>query len=99
MGVHETHCCRKHGCKYGDLDCPVAFGTHPGIKCEFCEEDEMYESEIEDELEIPHQDEKIIADYGAFIAEQLRHQYRMGVLQGLRIAREQVTKEKAKYGR
>lgn len=26
-GVHETHCCSKHGCKYGqDNDCPVALG-------------------------------------------------------------------------
>ena len=23
-GVHESHCCSKHGCKYGDVDCPVA---------------------------------------------------------------------------
>lgn len=23
-GVHETHCCLKHGCKYGENDkCPV----------------------------------------------------------------------------
>lgn len=22
-GVHETHCCLVHGCKYGDKDCPV----------------------------------------------------------------------------
>ena len=22
-GVHETHCCVLHGCKYGDDDCPV----------------------------------------------------------------------------
>jgi len=26
-GVHRTHCCIKHGCKYGDDDhCPVATG-------------------------------------------------------------------------
>jgi hypothetical protein len=25
--VHASHCCRKHGCKYGDDDCPVAAGT------------------------------------------------------------------------
>jgi hypothetical protein len=26
-GVHETHCCKKHGCKYGDYeDCPVCLG-------------------------------------------------------------------------
>lgn len=22
-GVHATHCCILHGCKYGDDDCPV----------------------------------------------------------------------------
>jgi len=22
-GVHAAHCCAKHGCKYGDEDCPV----------------------------------------------------------------------------
>jgi hypothetical protein len=24
IGVHRTHCCVLHGCKYGDKDCPVA---------------------------------------------------------------------------
>jgi len=23
IGVHRTHCCVIHGCKYGDPDCPV----------------------------------------------------------------------------
>lgn len=23
VGVHATHCCSKHGCKYGDSECPV----------------------------------------------------------------------------
>lgn len=26
IGVHQTHCCKKHGCKYGDKDCPVVTG-------------------------------------------------------------------------
>lgn len=26
-GVHETHCCKRHGCKYGEHDkCPVTLG-------------------------------------------------------------------------
>ena len=25
-GVHITHCCSKHGCKYNDKDCPVVLG-------------------------------------------------------------------------
>lgn len=23
---HETHCCKRHGCKYGDKDCPIVLG-------------------------------------------------------------------------
>jgi hypothetical protein len=26
IGVHASHCCKWHGCKYGDDDCPVANG-------------------------------------------------------------------------
>lgn len=59
----------------------------------------MFESAIEDDLEIPQQDEQIIASYGAFIAEQLRHQYRMGIVHGIRIAEQKIREEKAKYGR
>lgn len=25
-GVHQTHCCVMHGCKYGNSDCPVVTG-------------------------------------------------------------------------
>lgn len=36
-GVHETHCCFDHGCKYGDEDCPVSLGlTNQEYPCEFC---------------------------------------------------------------
>lgn len=39
-GVHQTHCCALHGCKYGDEDCPV---FEEKIKqeylCEFCSDD------------------------------------------------------------
>ena len=59
----------------------------------------MFETETDDDLAIPAQDESIIASYGAFIAEQLRHQYRMGVIRGLKLAAEKVRDEKAKYGR
>lgn len=35
--VHETHCCSEHGCKYGDIDCPVEIGLiKQRYKCEFC---------------------------------------------------------------
>ena len=38
-GVHESHCCPKHGCKYGDADCPVVLGLTDKHKenCEDCE--------------------------------------------------------------
>jgi hypothetical protein len=36
-GVHATHCCVIHGCKYGDTDCPVTLGTVSQVyHCEFC---------------------------------------------------------------
>jgi len=36
FGVHDTHCCVHHGCKYGDDDCPVEHGISEGIRCESC---------------------------------------------------------------
>jgi hypothetical protein len=37
MGVHESHCCIEHGCKYGDDDCPVSNGvTKQSYTCESC---------------------------------------------------------------
>lgn len=36
-GVHDKHCCKKHGCKYFDPECPVEFGSLLGIYCEDCE--------------------------------------------------------------
>ena len=40
-GVHETHCCPKHGCKYGDDSCPVMLGltNKHNENCEGCEND------------------------------------------------------------
>lgn len=36
-GVHETHCCEEHGCKYGNEDCPVVIGLiKQRYRCEFC---------------------------------------------------------------
>ena len=36
-GVHQSHCCKLHGCKYGDKDCPIEQGriTQDG-PCESC---------------------------------------------------------------
>ena len=36
-GVHRTHCCVIHGCKYGDLECPVEKGIiKQDYPCESC---------------------------------------------------------------
>lgn len=41
FGVHITHCCSVHGCKYGDRDCPV-YNKDESIKplpvCDDCKE-------------------------------------------------------------
>lgn len=40
IGVHISHCCKWHGCKYGDLDCPVVNGeVEQEYLCEDCYED------------------------------------------------------------
>ena len=36
-GVHESHCCKLEGCKYGAKDCPVVLGlTAQESECEEC---------------------------------------------------------------
>ena len=38
-GVHEGHCCSKHGCKYGYIDCPVQNKlVEQKYPCEYCNE-------------------------------------------------------------
>lgn len=40
-GVHIHHCCENHGCKYGDIDCPVVLNLiKQKYPCEFCGDDE-----------------------------------------------------------
>ena len=35
--VHMTHCCIKHGCKYGDEECPIVLGLIKQLyQCEEC---------------------------------------------------------------
>lgn len=49
-GVHQTHCCIIHGCKYGDEDCPVVSGEiKQAYPCEYCS-DENEENYIAREL-------------------------------------------------
>jgi len=43
IGVHRAHCCRLHGCKYGDEDCPVAKGeVNQFFPCEACGQDGIF---------------------------------------------------------
>jgi hypothetical protein len=38
-GVHITHCCALHGCKYSDQNCPVAARRAPqAYLCELCDD-------------------------------------------------------------
>jgi hypothetical protein len=47
-GTHRTHCCAKHGCKYGSPGCPVVSGELvQDYPCEVCGDDE-------DDEEGPH---------------------------------------------
>lgn len=40
IGQHMHHCCRKHGCKYGDHDCPVADGSsEQKFPCDLCNDE------------------------------------------------------------
>jgi hypothetical protein len=40
VGVHKSHCCKWHGCKYGDKNCPVVSGEEMQLYlCEDCYED------------------------------------------------------------
>lgn len=37
IGVHATHCCILHGCKYGEKDCPVTNGKITQVyPCQDC---------------------------------------------------------------
>lgn len=37
FGVHKAHCCVKHGCKYGEPDCPVVNQiVEQSYTCEEC---------------------------------------------------------------
>ncbi len=42
-GVHRTHCCVIHGCKYGDFECPVEKGMiKQDYPCESCSEGDRH---------------------------------------------------------
>ena len=51
IGIHISHCCAIHGCKYGNTDCPVenklVMQKYP---CEYCEEQGI--NSIEDVIKV-----------------------------------------------
>jgi hypothetical protein len=56
MNAHSTHCCPKHGCKYGDPGCPIYFGEElpyyfGNNGCEICEYTETKKEELETRLD------------------------------------------------
>lgn len=50
-GVHTSHCCHEHGCKYApheedEASCPVMTGAlRQEFPCEYCEQDEKEKDE------------------------------------------------------
>lgn len=52
--VHNTHCCKQHGCEYGDLNCLVEHGTLDGIVCEMCE------AEVDEQTAFEHEIHRIL---------------------------------------
>ena len=64
-GVHETHCCADHGCKYGDKDCPVALGEiKQAYECEYCgDEKEQFKWHAKEVLSSPGRFARYLAKY------------------------------------
>jgi hypothetical protein len=62
---HGRHCCKKHGCKYGDDDCPVVLGKE---KQEFKQECCDFENRLlKNSLEIVLNDEYLDTHRGGEI--------------------------------
>jgi len=72
-GVHETHCCFEHGCKYGNEDCPVAIGLTKQIyDCEFCGEDLYPEmTKIEGYVFTPEELKQLLEEYTNRIVNEI----------------------------
>jgi len=68
LSVHDSHCCPKHGCKYGDSDCPVELGKELGFKCEYCYElEESYPEDLKELTGLtPEEFEELKADAAAY---------------------------------
>lgn len=52
VGVHATHCCVLHGCKYSDDDCPVVNQiVKQEYACEDCSDDIRFDVITEIQIE------------------------------------------------
>ena len=53
IGVHTVHCCKKHGCKYYEVDCPVVTGkVEQRYPCEECIEETVEKNLVENYHEL-----------------------------------------------
>lgn len=53
--VHDAHCCKVHGCKYGHDSmfgdgCPVVDGKEEGVRCEACDWEEAEFNEMKEKI-------------------------------------------------
>jgi hypothetical protein len=49
VSAHDTHCCKRHGCKYGSGVCPVVLGEVIALSdCEWCSYERNEESKALD---------------------------------------------------
>lgn len=77
IGTHQTHCCKIHGCKYGDDECPVVDSSIiQAYPCEDCEEVEeqirnlkYYVKGLEESLKMDHNKSKLTMDVSLAINE------------------------------
>jgi hypothetical protein len=54
-GIHISHCCLFHGCKYGRKTCPVYAGKVPQeIPCEDCSTDDGAHLDVEELAALRH---------------------------------------------
>lgn len=62
LDVHDTHCCKIHGCKYNDEKCTVVNGACEGIECEDCEYDESFSQKWIDKEKLLEQLQELILE-------------------------------------
>jgi hypothetical protein len=87
-GVHASHCCKEHGCKYFDDDCPVVIGKiSQWYDCEdCCSEKERFAEDAQILLESP----KTLSDYLTQLQEHTKNPL---ILHALAQACEVLSKE------